>query len=150
MDDSKTTNIFVDEARKKYFKIEKSHSAPLLASWSADSVKKRKIEDAAQRAVKHRAHLVRNHIKRHSSLGRDVVASGLLAREEERRPVAESGRGRADDGDLGAAAWTGGLVDKGRIPYVPSFVRARFTNMPCFYVGGQDSKTGLGVAYASE
>lgn len=93
---------------------------------------------------------MRDHIKRHGGLGRDVVASGLLAREAERRRVAEPGRGRADDADLGAAAWAGGLVDKGRVPFVPSFARARFANMPCFYVGGQDSKTGLGVAYASE
>ena len=141
--------MHTDEAKKKYFKIEKSHAAPSSA-WSADSVRKRKLEDAAQQAARHRAHLVRNHIKRHSGLERDAVASGLLAREAEPQRVAELTRGRADDADLGAAAWAGGLVDKGHIPFVPSFARARFANMPCFYVGGQDSKTGLGVAYASE
>ncbi|POR38076.1 Plasma membrane ATPase, partial [Tolypocladium paradoxum] len=76
---------YYDEAKKKYFKIEKSHTAPSSASWSSDSVKKRKAEDATRQAARHRAHLVRNHIKRHGGLGRDVVASGLLAREAERR-----------------------------------------------------------------
>lgn len=51
--------------------------------------------------------------------------------------------------DIAVAAWAGGLVDKGSVPFVPSFARQRYANMPCLYVGGDDDKTGLGVAYAS-
>lgn len=85
---------------------------------------------------------MRNHIRRHEALRRDVVSSGLLARE-----LAIS---QVSGGDVASAAWAKGVVDKGTVPFVPSFARARFANMPCFYVGGQDVKTGLGVAYASE
>jgi len=96
---------------------------------------------------------VRNHVKR-SVLRRNILPAGLLARETEIVRSAAGGvagyGARADDGDLGAAAWVSGVVDKGHVPFVPSFARTRFANMPCFYVGGEDTKTGLGVAYASE
>jgi hypothetical protein len=136
-----------DEDKKKYFKIEKSHTAPTSASWSADAVKRRKIQSAARDAAQQRAWLVRNHIRRHEALRKDVVSSGMLARE-----LAITGNQVrvAGSGDLASAAWARGAVDKGAVPFVPSFARARFANMPCFYVGGEDVKTGLGVAYASE
>ena len=92
---------------------------------------------------------MRNHIKRHG-LRQDAVTAGLVAREVALKRVAEPGFGRAEDEDVGAAAWALGLVDKGRVPFVPSFARSRYANMPCFYVGGEDVKSGLGVAYASE
>ncbi|KAL3959825.1 hypothetical protein ACCO45_004942 [Purpureocillium lilacinum] len=143
---------YYDEAKNKYFKIEKSHTAPPSAAWSADSVKKRRVEDTARREARHRAHLVRNHVKR-SVLRRNILPAGLLARETEIVRSAAGGvagyGARADDGDLGAAAWVSGVVDKGHVPFVPSFARTRFANMPCFYVGGDDTKTGLGVAYAT-
>ncbi|GJN74134.1 hypothetical protein PLIIFM63780_008212 [Purpureocillium lilacinum] len=143
---------YYDEAKNKYFKIEKSHTAPPSAAWSADSVKKRRVEDTARREARHRAHLVRNHVKR-SVLRRNILPAGLLARETEIVRSAAGGvagyGARADDGDLGAAAWVSGVVDKGHVPFVPSFARTRFANMPCFYVGGEDTKTGLGVAYAT-
>lgn len=64
--------------------------------------------------------------------------------------MAERGRGRAENGDLTAEAWARGVVAKGSVSFAPSFARARYANMPCFYVNGEDTKTGLGVAYASE
>lgn len=156
--------LVLDEEKKKYFKIEKSHTAPTASSWSADAVKRRKIRDTASQAARQRADLIRNHIRRHDGLRRDVVACGFLARETEVGRVAEAGglRGRPEDGDLGAAVWARGLVDKGCVPFVSpgmGVMRAaaaatttttRCANMPCFYVGGEDGKTGLGVAYASE
>ncbi|KAF4976564.1 hypothetical protein FZEAL_6783 [Fusarium zealandicum] len=139
---------YYDAEKKKYFKIEKSQTAPSAASWSTDAVKKRKVEDRAEEAAQRRAHLIRNHIKRHF-VTKDTVTSGLLAREAGLPSAAECGRGRIDDGELGAAAWSDGLVAKGSVPFAPSFARARYANMPCFYVGGDDEKTGLGIAYAS-
>ncbi|CAM1510422.1 Fc.00g007570.m01.CDS01 [Cosmosporella sp. VM-42] len=137
-----------DPEKKKYFKIEKSHTAPTTASWSSDAVKRRKIQDTANQADRRRAHLVRDHIKRHA-ISKDVVSSGLLIRELGFGPVAEHGRGRIQNGPFVAEAWTRGVVAKGSIPFVPSFARARYANMPCFYVGAEDTKTGLGVAYAT-
>ncbi|KAM5342938.1 hypothetical protein ACJ41O_013904 [Fusarium nematophilum] len=139
---------YYDPEKKKYFKIEKSQTAPSSASWSSDAVKRRKVQDETQQAARHRAHLVRNHIKRHF-LTRDAVTSGLLAREIRLPFAAESGRGRMEDRDLVTAAWAAGVVDKGSVPFAPSYARARYANMPCFYVGGEDQKTGLGVAYAT-
>ncbi|EQL00867.1 WD40 repeat-like-containing domain protein [Ophiocordyceps sinensis CO18] len=55
-----------------------------------------------------------------------------------------------DDGDLGAAAWAGAAVNKGHVPFYPSFeTTPNFANIPCLYVSGDDHKTGLGVAYAT-
>ncbi|KAJ3531590.1 hypothetical protein NM208_g8809 [Fusarium decemcellulare] len=134
--------------RKKYFKIEKSQTAPSSAAWSSDVVKRRRIENKTQEAARDRAHLLRNHIKRHY-VTRDVVVSGLLSREIGMPYANEPGRGRLEDGDLGAASWADGVVAKGSVPFAPSFARARYANMPCFYVAGEDEKTGLGAAYAT-
>ncbi|KAF4986658.1 hypothetical protein FGRMN_10726 [Fusarium graminum] len=139
---------YYDSEKKKYFKIEKTQTAPASVVWSKDAVKRRKLDDKAQRLAQHRAHLIRNHIKRHF-VAEDAVASALLTREVSLPYAAECGRGRLEDQDLGAAAWAGGLVAKGDIPFAPSFARQRLANMPCFYVAGEDQKTGLGVAYAT-
>ncbi|KAF7554964.1 hypothetical protein G7046_g6664 [Stylonectria norvegica] len=139
---------YYDPEKKKYFKIEKAYTAPLAASWSSDAVKRRKVHDGATRAASQRAHLVRRHIRR-SALWGDAVQAGALAREMGLPRTAEFGRGAIDHAEVAADAWARGVVDKGSIPFVPSFARARFANMPCFYVGGEDTKTGLGVAYAS-
>jgi hypothetical protein len=142
-------NSDIDEEKKKYFKIEKTQTAPSSSAWSSDAIKRRKVEKKTQKAIQRRAHLVRNHIKRHF-IAKDAVASALLAREIGVPYAAERGRGRLEDGDLGAATWAGGLVAKGNVPFAPSFARQRYPNMPCFYVSGEDEKTGLGVAYASK
>lgn len=129
---------YYDEVKKKYFKMEGAQTAPASAAWSSEAVRKRKATAAAGEAARQRAALLSRHIQRHR-LGRDAVAAGLLARQTD----------RADDGDVGAAAWAGGVADKGRIPFVSSFARGRFANMACLYVGSDDGKTGLGVAYAT-
>ncbi|RGP59729.1 myocyte-specific enhancer factor 2d [Fusarium longipes] len=139
---------YFDHDKKKYFKIEKTQTAPSSAAWSSDAVKRRKVEENIQKSAQHRAHLIRNHIKRHF-ITKDVVASALLAREASLSYAAERGRGKLEDVDLGAAAWADGLVAKGNVPFAPSFARQRHPNMPCFHVSGEDKKTGLGVAYAT-
>ncbi|KAL9575670.1 hypothetical protein ACKAV7_000468 [Fusarium commune] len=142
------TYILADNEKKKYFKIEKTHTAPSSAAWSSDAVKRRKVEHEAQKLAERQAHQVKKHIKRHF-VARDTVSSALLTREIGLPYVAESGRGRVEDEDLGAAAWARGLVAKGNIPFAPSFARERHANMPCFYVSGEDEKTGLGASYAT-
>ncbi|KAF4958634.1 hypothetical protein FGADI_2239 [Fusarium gaditjirri] len=139
---------YYDNEKKKYFKIEKTHTAPSSAAWSSDAVKRRKVEHEAQKLAERQAHQVKKHIKRHF-VARDTVSSALLTREIGLPYVAEKGRGRVEDEDLGAAAWARGLVAKGNIPFEPSFARERRANMPCFYVSGDDDKTGLGASYAT-
>lgn len=139
----------IDQEKKKYFKIEKTQTAPSSVAWSSDAVKRRKVEDKVQKSAQRRAYLTRNHIKRHF-LAKDAICSALLTREIGLPYTAERGRGRLEDEDLGAAAWADGLVAKGDVPFAPSFARQRYPNMPCFHVSGEDDKTGLGVAYASK
>ncbi|KAG5749720.1 hypothetical protein H9Q69_006813 [Fusarium xylarioides] len=140
--------FLADNEKKKYFKIERTHTAPSSAAWSSDAVKRRKVEHEAQKLAERQAHQVKKHIKRHF-VARDTVTSALLTREIGLPYVAERGRGRVEDEDLGAAAWARGSVAKGNVPFAPSFARERRANMPCFYVSGDDEKTGLGASYAT-
>ncbi|EFZ02243.2 WD40 domain protein [Metarhizium robertsii] len=132
---------YYDAAKKKYFKVE-SGSTALSTSYSSDAVKRRKIHDAARQEARLQAELVKRHIKRHG-LQRNVISGGLLSREVECTRVAEDGRGRSFDEDIGAAAWAGGLQSKGRVRFMPSFGRGREVNMSCFWVGS------TGVVYAT-
>ncbi|KAF5702250.1 myocyte-specific enhancer factor 2d [Fusarium mundagurra] len=139
---------YYDNEKKKYFKIERTHTAPSSAAWSSDAVKRRKVEHEAQKLAERQAHQVKKHIKRHF-VAKDTVTSALLTREIGLPYVTERGRGRVEDEDLGAAAWARGSVAKGNVPFAPSFARERRANMPCFYVSGDDEKTGLGASYAT-
>ena len=114
-------------------------------------MKRRKVEDAVAVAERQREHLLRNHIKRNGALMGDVVTKSLLERE------VGGGRGEAgwlgavpESDEIAAAAWAEGLEGKGEVSFAPSFARRRARNMSLFYVGGEDMKTGLGVAYACE
>lgn len=139
----------IDSEKKKYFKIEKSQTAPSSAQWSSESVKRRKVEVRVAQEASNRARLIKNHIKR-SVLRHDIVNSGLFARETGHQRNAESGRGRAEDGDVAAAMWARELTDKGQIAFAPSMTWNTYPHMPCFYVSGEDSGTESAVAYASE
>ncbi|KAH7133379.1 hypothetical protein B0J13DRAFT_100462 [Dactylonectria estremocensis] len=139
---------YFDPEKKKYFKIQKSHAAPTDAAYSSDAVKRRRVNDRTVLAAKKRAHAVRNHIRRHP-MNQDAMFGGILAREFGLARVAECGRGRVEDGDVAAMAWAHGAVDKGSVPFAPSFARGQCPNMPCLYVNGEDTKTGLGMAYAT-
>ncbi|TDZ32724.1 hypothetical protein C8035_v011747 [Colletotrichum spinosum] len=143
---------YFDEEKGKYFKIEQAQSAPQNAAWSNESVKRRKIEHRQAEAVAARRELLKRHIVRSAAL-RNPLLGGILEAElgvskRERKLRAGSG---ADFGleDVPTVAWARGLVDKGHVPFVPSFAKNRFPNIPCFYIGGDDEKTGLGVAYTT-
>ncbi|KXH39350.1 hypothetical protein CNYM01_07720 [Colletotrichum nymphaeae SA-01] len=142
---------YYDEEKGKYFKIEKGASAPQTAAWSADNVKRRKIQHREAEAVAARRERLKRHIVRSAAL-RAPLIGGVLdvelgVRREERARLRVDGAFGVED--VPAAAWARGLVDKGEVPFVPSFARQSFPNIPCFYVGGDDEKTGLGVAYAT-
>ncbi|KAG5926650.1 hypothetical protein E4U42_003061, partial [Claviceps africana] len=109
---------YYDTSKKKYFKIEKSHTAPSQASWSADAVKRRRCEDASREEARRKADLVRRHVRRHRLRG-DVLGGGLLRRETERSVDARNGS------ELRCAAWAGGAADKGRVSFVSGAGRER-------------------------
>lgn len=73
----------------------------------------------------------------------------MVARGRLRQELGVTTTMTEEQDDVRAAAWAEGSVDKGSVSLVPSFARARYANMACLYVGGDDTKTGLGVAYAS-
>ncbi|KAG5993269.1 hypothetical protein E4U52_002090, partial [Claviceps spartinae] len=129
---------YYDTTRKKYFKIENSHTAPSQAPWSADSVKKRRGEDLSRDAARKKAQTLKRHIKRHA-LGRDLVCGNLLRRETEGDPA-------VPDRDLRCAAWADGVVDKGRVDFgrgaTEREATERIPNLDCLWVG-------CGVAYTS-
>ncbi|KAF6809017.1 hypothetical protein CSOJ01_07188 [Colletotrichum sojae] len=144
--------FYYDEEKGKYFKIEKTQSAPANSAYSAENVKRRKIQHREAEVVAARRERLRRHIVR-SAVLRDPLLGGFLDAElgvTKRERKLRAGAG-ADFGldDVPAVAWTRGIVDKGEVPFVPSFARKKFPNIPCFYVGGDDVKTGLGVAYAT-
>ncbi|KAG6125755.1 hypothetical protein E4U38_007419 [Claviceps purpurea] len=129
------TNIPADTTRKKYFKIENSHTAPSQAPWSADSVKKRRVEDLSRDAARKKAQTLKRHIKRHA-LRRDLVCGNLLRRETEGDPA-------VPERDTRCAAWASGVVDKGRRVKFPDDereTRERIPNLDCLWVGS-------GIAY---
>lgn len=123
--------------KNKYFKIEKSQTAGTV-SWSSEAVKRRKIETKAAETKRKREHELRRHIKR-SPLWRDIITSGIMNREL---------GGFKDEGELGASSWAAGVVSKGEIRFIPA--RGRSGNLECLWVGGEEEKLGLGVAYTSE
>ncbi|KAI8253388.1 hypothetical protein K4K58_007218 [Colletotrichum sp. SAR11_239] len=146
--------FYYDEEKGKYFKIEKTQSAPQNAAWSAESVKRRKVKHREAEAVAARQERLKRHIVR-SAVLRDPLLGGFLEAElgvvKRERKIRSGGGCGSSFGvnDVPAAAWARGLTDKGDVPFVPSFATGRFPNIPCFWVSGHDDKTGLGVAYAT-
>ncbi|KAL9943982.1 hypothetical protein ACHAO5_006360 [Verticillium nonalfalfae] len=71
---------YYDEVKKKYFKIEKSHSAPASAAWSAANVKRRKIESEHTAAEHARAERTKRNVKRARAL-HEPLLGGFLDRQ---------------------------------------------------------------------
>lgn len=134
-DVSAHAEVGIDPEKGKYFKIEKSHTAPGGAAWSSDAVKRRKTEEVAEQAVQRRRRELRRHIARHA-LREDVLLGGMLRREVD-------GMGPFGAGDVRAAGWAGGVVRKGAV----RFGQGQGANLPCLWVGGTEE---MGVAYTSE
>ncbi|KAK8039163.1 hypothetical protein PG993_007574 [Apiospora rasikravindrae] len=125
-----------DEEKKRYFKVESSRTAPTTSSWSSDNVKKRRLESQEAAAVLQRLSLEKGRLKR-SRLMNDALIGGVYAREYGlvRRDVQEAGYAK-------------GIVEKGIIPLADARWRSS-TNVRQLCVIGADTKTGLGVAYAT-
>jgi hypothetical protein len=76
-----------------------------------------------------------------------VRQSRLFADPVGRRLLHEAGLDDSADTPLPTVAWAQGLCRKGCITW-PGLERSQW-NLTAFHVDGQDTKTGLGVAYAS-
>ncbi|ROT40224.1 hypothetical protein SODALDRAFT_329906 [Sodiomyces alkalinus F11] len=150
---------YYDEEKKKYFKIEKTQTAPSQAAWSADNVKRRTIEAQSARADQQRAELTRRHIKRARILGEPQLG-GLLGRQlgvslslspSPSSSFSSSAYSAAPSvlDDVPGAVWAAGLVGKGVVPFAPGLAAERFPNVRCFWVGGQGEEPGVGAAFAS-
>lgn len=140
---------FQDPEKKRYFKVEKSQTAPPTAQWSSSSVKRREHESQVAEQAAKRQQLTKNHVKR-SVLTRDAVASGLLARETEIDRTAEAGRGKRENGDVLAAAWAREVTAKGKISFGMSWELSGHPHMSCFYIVGKESGSKSAIAYSGK
>lgn len=120
--------------KKKYFKIEPSTTAPSGAAWSADNVKRRKLEEKKTQVVQRHLEMRKGTIQ-HCRALLNPLTGGFLARE----------LGRASK-DLPAACWTLGLQEKGSVPF-HDWSESITANIPCFYISNHDTKTDLGLVY---
>ncbi|KXJ96984.1 hypothetical protein Micbo1qcDRAFT_229762 [Microdochium bolleyi] len=133
---------YYDADKGKYFKIERAGTAPTSAAWSADNVKRRRLEDKAAAAHEHQVQRNKDRVRRATVLGHPLTG-GFLARE--------LGTVRLDVVPAGFAM---GLVGKGGLPLAD----ARWSgggsagvrrNVQHMYVDGQDVKTGVCVAFST-
>ncbi|KAK7977605.1 hypothetical protein PG988_005095 [Apiospora saccharicola] len=125
-----------DEEKKRYFKVESSRTAPSTSAYSSDNVKKRRLESQEATAVLQRLSLEKGRLKR-SRLLNDALIGGVYAREY--------GLVRRD---IQQAGYAKGIVEKGALPLADARWRSS-TNIQQLCVIGADTKTGLGVAYAT-
>ncbi|CAG9938833.1 unnamed protein product, partial [Clonostachys rosea f. rosea IK726] len=132
------TGLKSNEEKKKYFKVERSSTAPSASTWSSDAVKRRKVEHQADEMVRERDLELRHHIRRHR-LWDHAVASGTLQREI-RDDLSWEG-----EGSLKAAAWAGGLEAKGEVRFGSNHRISG--HLPCLWVGGQEQGLETAVAY---
>ncbi|KAI1083834.1 hypothetical protein F5B20DRAFT_525569 [Whalleya microplaca] len=127
---------YYDTEKRRYFKIEKNGTAPNMAAWSLDNVKKRKLEDQEAVSAVRRMNLNKNRIVTASALN-DPLMGGFIAREfGEVRP------------DVPAASFARGLVEKGKLPLVDARWNSN-TNVKHMYIAGNDHKTGICTTYAT-
>ncbi|KAI1269809.1 hypothetical protein F5Y18DRAFT_371636 [Xylariaceae sp. FL1019] len=125
---------YYDPEKRRYFKVEKSKTAPTTAAWSADNVKRRKLDDAEAAAALRRLDLTRNRIKRARVLN-EPLTGGFFAREH----------GEVWD-DLQPACFATGLKEKGSVPLGDPGFRGQVKHM---YVDGQDDRTGMCTIWAT-
>ncbi|KAI0479079.1 hypothetical protein GGR56DRAFT_633394 [Xylariaceae sp. FL0804] len=127
---------YYDTSKGRYFKIEKTGTAPRQAAWSSDNVKKRRLEDDEAAATQRHRNLTKSRITRSKALSNPLMG-GFLAREcgDEIR-------------DVPAASFARGLLEKGQLPLADARWRSN-ANVKHMYIGNQDHKTGLCTAYAT-
>ena len=133
---------FADPERKKYFKIEKSQTAPGGAAWSAYTVKRRRLEDEEGVRALRRADVERRRRARAPVLTHPLIG-GRLDRE--------LGGPRRSAANLAPpAGFAAGLVAAGKIPLKDARWESSRTNVDHLCIDNQDSNTDMCVAFASK
>ncbi|KAI0914494.1 hypothetical protein F4823DRAFT_572068 [Ustulina deusta] len=128
---------YYDAAKRRYFKVENSRTAPTQAAWSSDSVKRRKLgDDDAATALQH-VNLAKNRIRRARVL-HEPLMGGFFAREY----------GAMED-DMQAACFVDGLRHKGCIPLLGPGVHGPAMQVKRMFIGGYDHRTGMCNVYAA-
>lgn len=123
-----------DAEKKRYFKIEGNQTAPNKSAWSADNVKKRKLDDQKAEEALRRLNLNKNRIKP-AQLLNNPLTGGFLIREY-----------GCIQQDMARGIFANGLVEKGSVP----FKDARWSpsqNITDMCIVGEDPWTDLGFAY---
>ncbi|KAI1343992.1 hypothetical protein F5Y15DRAFT_368721 [Xylariaceae sp. FL0016] len=128
---------YFDPVTGRYYKIEKSGTAPANAAWSADNVKKRRLQDKKSAAAVHRRNLTKKRVTRSEALKNPLIAGFLDRHIGHARP------------DLPAAAFASGMLEKGQMPLLDTRWSSRSATVKHMYIGGQDLKTGLCTAWVS-
>lgn len=131
---------YYDEEKKRFFKIEKSQTAPSKSVWSNDKVKKRKIEDQKTQKAAARTAQNRNRVKRSPALGNSLSAS-LLAHEH------HGLHNRAHE-DMGSALVAANMNYKGVILF-NDMRWGRSQHISSMSVVGKDEYADLGFAFVS-
>ncbi|SPQ27314.1 cea93900-6b1f-4ed6-93aa-c5284ade975f [Thermothielavioides terrestris] len=132
---------YYDSAKRKYFRIEDSRTAPVGAAWSAQNVKRRALEEKEQAERQERMRREALRVKRARALQAPLLG-GLLMREA---GVIGRGGDAVPIGETMGRAFAGVLRAKGRVNLWSSAGTAAMSSM---WVGSGDARRGLGVAYA--
>ncbi|CAJ2511531.1 Uu.00g071560.m01.CDS01 [Anthostomella pinea] len=128
---------FYDSGKRRYFKVENSKTAPATAAWSADNVKKRRLEDEEAAAAIQRMTLQKHRIRRSKVLSEPLMG-GFFDRE----------RNQAGSDNVPAASFAKGMLEKGQLPLADARWRSS-SNLKHMYIGAMDHKTILCTAHAT-
>ncbi|KAL2160229.1 hypothetical protein VTH06DRAFT_1402 [Thermothelomyces fergusii] len=135
--------FYYDSAKHRYFRIEKSQTAPARAEWSAQNVKRRAAEQAEEEERRARLRRDARRVTR-ARVAAVPLMGGLLAREAGMSPW--GGGGGAGDEPV-ARAWAAGLAEKGEVRLWPSAGGTVSAMWVGCCGGGEDD--GLGVVCAA-
>ncbi|KAK3952955.1 hypothetical protein QBC32DRAFT_131280 [Pseudoneurospora amorphoporcata] len=141
--------FYFDPDKGKYFKIEDSKTAP-TTRYTNNDVKRRRLLEEKKRVEDEKAKKLLafpRKLKR-SMILEDPLLGGFLERETARYiPVVHNGR----DDNAVIKSWASGLSDKGKIDLWPDLIQngIMIGTISHLWVGGSDSRTGLGVTYAA-
>lgn len=119
--------------KKKYFKIETSHTAPVDAPYSAANVKKRRLQQEQAERSRKRRDAFKGHIKR-AHISRAPMTGGRLMQQL-----------GVHDPELPNKCWLTGLQDKGEVLVCSSPGTGPIQSM---LVNGDDTQSGMAVVYA--
>ncbi|KAK4240278.1 hypothetical protein C8A03DRAFT_31580 [Achaetomium macrosporum] len=133
--------FYYDSAKRKYFRIENSKTAPAQAAWSARNVKRRAIEEKEDAQRREKLQRQANSVKR-TPVRKVPLMGGLLARE-----IGEVGGSTVPGAETLGRAWAGGLRAKGGVKLWPQYPD-NCGMVSSMWVGGSD-ELELGIVYGA-